>query len=117
MCLFDFMDHELTAACCLVPLSQTIASIQKFLHPTYHYHSSSYLQTREVHELQRQASDMDTQIQELKKAASKHQQQGAAIKRSFNSEQAAVEALKMRRVDLLGAAAMEQVLPWLDFAF
>ena len=54
---------------------------------------------------------METQIKELKKAASKQQQQGAAIKRSCNSEQAALDALKMRRADLLGAAAMEQVTP------
>lgn len=48
-------------------------------------------------------------MRELKKAASKQQQQGAAIKRSVTSEQAAVDALMMRRADLLSAAAMEQV--------
>ena len=68
-----------------------------------------FVQTGEVQELQRQAQDVETQIRELKKAASKQTQQGAAIKRSFNSEQAALDALKMRRADLLGAAAMEQV--------
>ena len=67
------------------------------------------MQTREVQELQRQAQDVETQIRELKKSASKHQQQGAAIKRSVTSEQAAVEALLTRRADLLSAAAMEQV--------
>ncbi len=66
-------------------------------------------QTREAQELQRQAQDLDTQVKELKKAASKHQQQGAAIKRTCNSQQAALDALNMRRADLLAAAAMEQV--------
>ena len=66
-------------------------------------------QTREAQELQRQAQDVDTQVKELKKAASKHQQQGAAIKRTCNSQQAALDALNMRRADLLAAAAMEQV--------
>ena len=54
---------------------------------------------------------MDTQIKELKKNVSKQQQQGAAIKRSVTSEQAAVDALSMRRTDLISAAAMEQVRP------
>ena len=67
------------------------------------------VQNREVQELYRQTQDLETQIKELKKTAQKHNQQGAAIKRSVNSEQAAVDALKMRRADLLGAAAMEQV--------
>lgn len=67
------------------------------------------MQTREVQELQRQAQDMETQIRELKKTASKHQQQGAAVRRSVSSEQAAVDALHTRRTDLLSAAAMEQV--------
>ena len=67
------------------------------------------VQTREAQELQRQAQDLDTQLKELKKAASKHQQQGAAIKRTCNSQQAALDALIMRRADLLAAAAMEQV--------
>ena len=66
-------------------------------------------QTREAQELQRQAQDLDTQLKELKKAASKHQQQGAVIKRTCNSQQAALDALNMRRADLLAAAAMEQV--------
>ena len=64
---------------------------------------------REVQELQRQAQDAETQIRELKKTASKYQQQGAAVRRSVSSEQAAVDALHMRRTDLLSAAAMEQV--------
>ena len=59
--------------------------------------------------MQRQAQDVETQIKELKKTASKHQQQGAAVRRSVSSEQAAVDALLMRRTDLLSAAAMEQV--------
>ena len=67
------------------------------------------LQNREVQELQRQTQDLETQIKELKKAATKHNQQGAAIKRNVNSEQATVDNLKMRRADLIGAAAMEQV--------
>lgn len=67
------------------------------------------MQTREVQELQRQAQDVETQIRELKKSASKQQQQGASIKRSVTSEQAAVDALLTRRADLLSAAAMEQV--------
>ena len=67
------------------------------------------LQSRERQELERQAQDLDTQMRELKKAASQQQQQGAAIKRSVTSEQAAVDALIMRRADLLSAAAMEQV--------
>ena len=67
------------------------------------------MQTREVQELQRQAQDVETQIRELKKTASKHQQQGAAVRRSVSSEQAAVDALLTRRTDLLSAAAMEQV--------
>ncbi|DBA97424.1 TPA: hypothetical protein ACH3X1_015143 [Trebouxia sp. C0004] len=65
--------------------------------------------TREAQELQRQAQDLETQLKELKKAASKHQQQGAAIKRTCNSQQAALDALNMRRADLLAAAAMEQM--------
>lgn len=67
------------------------------------------VQTREVQELQRQAQDVETQIRELKRSASKQQQQGAAVKRIVTSEQAAVDALLTRRADLLSAAAMEQV--------
>ena len=74
------------------------------------------MQNREVQELQRQTQDLETQIKELKEAATKHNQQGAAIKRSVNSEQAAVDALKMRRADLIGAAAMEQVCLCTDCA-
>lgn len=62
-----------------------------------------------MQELQRQAQDVETQIRELKKTASKYQQQGAAVRRSVSSEQAAVDALHTRRTDLLSAAAMEQV--------
>ena len=69
------------------------------------------VQTREVQELVRQAQDLETHMRELKKAASKHQQQGAAIKRSVTSEQATVDALIVRRTDLLSTAAMEQVRP------
>lgn len=66
---------------------------------------------REIQELLRQLQDLETQIKELKKTASKQQQQGAAIKRNVTSEQAAVDALLMRRSDLLSTAAMEQVSP------
>lgn len=72
-------------------------------------HRAFPVQTREVQELQRQAQDVETHIRELKKTASKYQQQGAAIRRSVTSEQAAVDALSMRRTDLLSTAAMEQV--------
>lgn len=67
------------------------------------------MQAKQVQELQRQAQDVDVEIRELKQAATKRQQQGAAVTRAFKSQKAALDALRTRRADLLGTAAMEQV--------
>lgn len=67
------------------------------------------VQAKQVQELQRQAQDVEVEIKELKQAATKRLQQGAAVTRAFKSQKAALDALRTRRADLLGTAAMEQV--------
>lgn len=62
-----------------------------------------------MQELQRQASEIEVEIRALKQAATKRQQQGAAVTRAFKSQKAALDALRTKRADLLGDAAMEQV--------
>ena len=62
-----------------------------------------------MEKLQKQAQDAYVEINALKQAAQERQQQGAAVTRALKSHQAALDALKTRRADLLSTAAMEQV--------
>lgn len=71
--------------------------------------SACSVQAKQVQELQRQAQDGEVEIKELKQAATKRQQAGAAVNRAFKSQKANLDALSTRRADLLSTAAMEQV--------
>lgn len=62
-----------------------------------------------MQELLKQAQDVEVEIRELKQAARKREQQGSAVTRALKSQQAALDALRTRRADLLSTAAMEQV--------